>query len=279
VTAPRAISAQHQREVWALLEPRVISLPEAGLLLVLLTFTNNGRIYPRVASIARRAGCSERLVQNRLKRLVELGVLRLVDRATQHRPNEYGFTPLALIARGVHRTPLDPAPGGTSATPLRGAQCAPDVQIKQKPPKIIRRQAGSESHGFCLNAAASGTELVSAVTAPKRVVGIDGEPIDEADDLNAAASEPLANTNRGRRAAGLKPRSRTPAVALASAVARPVEGKRARPSHADPDAALDALVAADPNCAILDEMFGPTTNGAATPTTPWRANGAVERAR
>ena len=125
MTAPRPISAPHQREVWGLLERRVISLTEAGLLLVLLSFAKRGRIFPSVASIARRAGCSERLVQKLLKRLVGRGILTLVERAMQHRPNEYAFAPLAIIARGAHRAPLDPVPGGTSATPLRGAQCAP----------------------------------------------------------------------------------------------------------------------------------------------------------
>lgn len=228
MTAPRAISPQHQRDVWALVARRLISSLEAFLILVLLSFASRGRIFPSVESIARRAGCSERLVQKLLKHLLKLGVLTLVGKAAQHRPTEYEFTPVALIARGAHGAPLKPAPGGTSATALSGAQRAPDVKIKPKPVKLVRRQADSESPGFCLDDGTSEADLVSAVAASKRVVGNERPALDEADNLSTADSEPSHHTNRGRRAAGLKPRSRTPAVALASAVARPIEGKRSR---------------------------------------------------
>lgn len=65
---------------------------DRAALLVLVAMASkakNGRIFPAVSTVAAMTRYSERQVHRIIARLVEKGVLELVERARQHRPNEY----------------------------------------------------------------------------------------------------------------------------------------------------------------------------------------------
>jgi len=248
---PALISAAHQRAVWALLERNVIAAVEAMVLLALLSFADShGRMFPALQSLARRAGCSKKKAWTVLNQLRKLHILAVSKKAHHHYPTEYKLVPSSIVPL----TTLNGATAVASVVNTRGSElrqrgrsytlrkdtAARPMKAGRRPPTQQRSLAADQ--------------VASAPAPEKVVVGV---------AFNATVSEALPPTTASRQWAEPEPlqqglaSSGSAVSASASAAPRSVEGRREQPRHADADATLDGSpIATDPNCAILDAMFG-----------------------